>query len=320
MVKKTGNKAVLSIRLALKSLPATVPAEAPPSAPSSKAAGKRKAEDAASSAEPKAAKTPNPNPLPKSSKKDLAAVDAADLSALKTADVKKMLNAHVKSLAHTVDRDWHDSYEETAEEACEWFKKCGRVVEAALRVGVGQGVGFDLCHEALKIVADTWSNINAIPFRGDVGEDVSNVDESIEVDLGGEEAGTYSLSCPEALVSLAWPCLLARAAADANVADASLLRMIKDAVDHGVPSPQLASDEEKELTSEGADVGDELEAGRARLASLHGARKAEWQSLASTKKKHNMRRGIDRRFDGPKHMRTRDYSDDDDGGYGFGFW
>ena len=112
----TGNKSVLSLRLALKDLPAVVPAPTP------KAAGKRKADgEASAEPKPKAPKTPKPpNELAslKSSKAALAKADADDLAVIKTADLKKSLNAHVKSLAATVNADWHDSYEETAEEAC----------------------------------------------------------------------------------------------------------------------------------------------------------------------------------------------------------
>ena len=36
------------------------------------------------------------------------------------------------------------------------------------------------------------------------------------------------------------------------------------------------------------------------------ARKAEWGTLPTTKKQHRERRVIDRRFDGPRHRRTRD--------------
>ena len=324
-------------------------------APTSKVAGKRKAESV-SGAKPKAPKKTASESfsvlksgLPKSSKAALAKADEADLAAIRGADLKKVLNAHVKSLAQTVDsvrssrpaslphppasaaptrfsegvlvcpcacvQDWHDSYEETAEEACEWFSKCGDAVEACLRVGVGHGVAFDQCHEVLKLVADTWDNISAIPFRGDVGEDVSNVDRTIEVDLGGEAMATHSLCSPEGLCSFAWPCLLARAAAETAMPDAALMRMVKDAVDHGVAAPHKASEEEEEL--EAGAVGPRLAAGRMRLARLFGERKAEWSALASTKKKHKMRRAIDRRFDGPKHMRTRDFgSDSDDDGYG----
>lgn len=198
--------------------------------------------------------------------------------------------------------------------SCSRFSKCGAAVEACLRVGVGHGVAFDQCHEVLKLISDTWGNINAIPFRCDVGEDVSNVDTAIEVDLGGEEAGSHHLTSPEGLLSLAWPCLLARAAADAAMPDAALLRMIKDAVDHGVDAPHKASEEEEEL-GEGV-VGVRVAAGRPRLSTLFDGRRAEWSGLASTKKKHKMRRAIDRRFDGPKHLRTRDFGSDDEDGYG----
>ena len=57
-------------------------------------------------------------------------------------------------------------------------------------------------------------------------------------------------------------------------------------------------------------------AGRERLAALVVGRKAEWSALPSTKKQHKQRSAIDRRFDGPKNQRTRDF---DDSMYG-GFW
>ena len=47
----------------------------------------------------------------------------------------------------------------------------------------------------------------------------------------------------------------------------------------------------------------------------------EWDFLFSWKPKHKMRRGIDRRFDGPKHLRTRDYDSESDNSYaGLGGW
>ena len=288
-----------------------------PSSPVPKAAGKRKATPAAVP-KLKAPKTSNELAALKSSKAALRNVDAADLAAVKVADVKRLLNAYVKSLAHTVDRDWHDSWEETGQEVCEWFEKSGDAIEAAMKVGVGHGVAIDQCHEVLKIVADTWSNINTIPFRRDVGEEISDVDADIEVDLGGNESGTFHLTTPERLVALAWPILLARAAADKGVPDTALLRMIKDAVDHGVSAPHIASEEETALEAEAEDegtlIGDELVLGRARLGELFTGRKAEWSALTSTKKKHKMRRLIDRRYDGPKHLRTRDFGDSDEEG------
>jgi len=78
--------------------------------------------------------------------------------------------------------------------------------------------------------------INAIPFRGSISDDVCQVDVTIKADLGGEKTGTYNLLYPLGLLSFAWMLLLARAAADSAVPDGALLRMIKDAADHGVPA------------------------------------------------------------------------------------
>lgn len=54
----------------------------------------------------------------------------------------------------------------------EWLEDCGQRVESVLRVGVGLGAAFGQCHDVLKHVADTWTNICAIPFRGSPDEDL----------------------------------------------------------------------------------------------------------------------------------------------------
>ena len=77
--------------------------------------------------------------------------------------------------------------------------------------------------------------------------------------------------------------------------------------------------EQEEPSEEEEDLGVEpaarIKRGRDRLAPLFEDSDA-WTSLPSWKPKHKMRRGIDRRFDGPKHLRTRDYDSDDCFGYG----
>jgi hypothetical protein len=54
--------------------------------------------------------------------------------------------------------------------------------------------------------------------------------------------------------------------------------------------------------------------GEERLKKLYEAK--AWESLPTTKIVHKQRRAIDRRFSGPKHRRTRDYSSDEDEGEG----
>jgi hypothetical protein len=164
-------------------------------------------------------------------------------------------------------------------------------------------------------VADTWSQIEKIPFRCDPGECISDgswQDSSkISLDLieGDDGAAQYTCHSAEALCSLAWPLLLGAAAASPAVGDEVLLRMVKDAVDHGVSAPHKASEEEAELAPDGMRLPPSMATGRERLAALVVGRKAEWSALPTTKKEHKQRRAIDRRFDGPKSQRTRDFSD-----------
>jgi len=232
-----------------------------------------------------------------------AAASAAERTAVDAEAVKQELNAHVQSLAQHRPY-WHDSYEETGEELQQWFETCGERVNSVLCVGVKGGKEFGNCHELLKHVADTWSNILAIPFRGCPREDISAGE--------GVEVGSNTVSCPEELVDLVWPLLLARAATDASIPESLLLQMIQDAVVHGVDAPHKAAEAEPQLELSAA-VRRQIQHGRARLVVLHGS--AAWQEMPSTKKKHRMRRCIDRRFDGPKHLRTRDFgsSDEEDG-------
>lgn len=217
-------------------------------------------------------------------------------------EVRKSLNEYVKNLAQTVNDDWHDSYEETDEMLGEWLQDCAKQVENILRIGVELGAGFDCCHEMLKIVADTWLNIQAIPFRGCPSESLENSEVEVEID-GAESLNVHSA---KELVTYAWPLLLARAAADAAVTEAALMRMIKDAYDYGVEQPDKPDVRACIRLMQGdAGLTQVVKRGRERVAQLV-ARKEEWVSLPSMKKVHRMRGAIDRRFDGPRSRRTRD--------------
>lgn len=167
------------------------------------------------------------------------------------------------------------------------------------------GAGFEKCHEILKVVADTWSNIQAIPFRG-CPEESLREGEAVQLDLPGSE-GTLEIRSAVKLVAYAWPLLLARAAGG-TADDALLLRMIKDAHDHGAKRPQVAAPDEH---IPGA-ISEVVRRGRTRVAQLV-ARRGAWEALPTTKKVHRMRRAIDRRFDGPLHRRTRDPAMFEDG-------
>eukprot|EP00931_Biecheleriopsis_adriatica_P077884 TRINITY_DN51369_c0_g1_i1.p1 TRINITY_DN51369_c0_g1~~TRINITY_DN51369_c0_g1_i1.p1 ORF type:complete len:295 (+),score=77.29 TRINITY_DN51369_c0_g1_i1:58-885(+) len=226
-----------------------------------------------------------------------AKLSPADAALLHVPTVRKELNDFVKQLAKTVDDDWHDSYEETGEMLFEWLQSCAEHVSNVLRVGLTRGVGFEKCHEVLKIVVDTWSNINAIPFRGCPAESLQE-GEAVDFEIPGEEE-SLEIHSAEELVKYTWPLLLARAAADGSMGDEVLQRMIKDSSDHGV---QLEQAFEEEAVP--ADLQQVMQTGRARVCKLVAG--GEWKSLPSSLKVHRMRRAIDRRFDGPLHRRTRD--------------
>merc|ERR1712039_162862 len=160
-------------------------------------------------------------------------------------------------------------------------------------VGVSRGVAFDKCHEILKVLVDTWSNINAIPFRGDPGDSLGECEDIEFTVLGDDGDEVRNVNSIDDVVKYVWPLLLATTAAFEEVPDANLFRMIKDAHDHGVPDVHMPHPDEVIPTN----VASRLRIGRNRLSGLVSRRDA-WKSLPNTTKVHRMRRAIDRRFDG----------------------
>src|SRR5690606_7588377 len=125
------------------------------------------------------------------------------------------------------------------------------------------------------------------------------------------------------MIDFLWRLVLNSAAETKNpdgswaVDDTLLNRMIKDAVDNGTQvlgslkgDPEDGSPSSTTTTTAGGpdaattSATDETTTTPAqrtdRLAVVYQA--GEWKALPTTKKKHNMRRAIDRRFDGEKHL------------------
>ena len=256
-----------------------------------------------------------PKALTKSNLKQLRkTVPQADIDLINPAKVKKGLNQHVKSLAQAVNRDWHDSWEETGEELCRYMGECLDIVEMSLNTVIENGVAFDWCNQVLVTIADTWDNIEAIPFRCPPDERLDPDRTYLTIIFIETDEGTVTrnFKAPlhiHKLLQIAWPILLA-AAADPElkpdvIGDEELLQMIKDAVDNGVEPLEITPDANGD-----DDYIEYIELGYDRICKLHSKTSA-WKSLPSSKRFHAMRKGIDRRFDGPKHLRTRNYEDDD---------
>jgi hypothetical protein len=239
----------------------------------------------------------------------------ADFTRVKAPATRKTLTAIVKTLAVQVDEDWHDGYEEQAETVGEWFDALQAPLQAVLDIGVAQGAALLQCNEMLKVVADSWLDLNACPCRCDIREGLGDSGDQFTLTLPWADGKTLTMTGGgpagdvESMWGYVWAALLRTHAAAAKGTDeALLLQCIKDASDNGAAlAGPLGADENDEEDCEGAPTADAL----ARIV----AEKA-WVPLPTTKKVHRMRCAIDRRFDGSPDRRTRDYhlndSSDDD--------
>ena len=99
--------------------------------------------------------------------------------------------------------------------------------------------------------------------------------------------------------------------ADKGVDPDLLLQCIKDASDNSNFGLTVLSIDDGDPELPDTPTGDAL---RALLEN-----KAAWGSKPDTRKKHRMRRAIDRRFCGSPGRRTRDYHLRDDDGFGWGW-
>jgi len=240
--------------------------------------------------------------------RSLPGVSNEDFAATKLAEVKKKLNGYVKSVAQMVNADWHDGYEEQGEKIGRYFEDVFVSLQAVYNIVVVTGLAFERCHEIMKAIVDSWDNMKAVPMRGGVEENYENLSLTLKQDK------MKSFFKPEAAFSFVWRLLIHNAVeaqgAEA-VEDEVLKRMIKDAEDNSCNV--LGKDEDDSEEEEGKDEGQseikEKTEGQKRLERVHSER--VWDSLPTTKKVHRMRKGIDRRFDGPKHLRTRDYDSDE---------
>ena len=247
-----------------------------------------------------------------------------EFNRIKAAPIKKTLKAIANKLGRQVDADWHDGYEEQAETKAEWFEAIQEPLQAVLDIGVGKKTALIQCNEVLKIVSDSFYDLLACPCRCDTIEEFADMDLSFELKLPWGGTFTARCRCPYDIWSYVWVALLRTHAAKKGLCgektadDTLLLRCIKDASDNmkGAELMELPGF----LYDENEDDFDEsnLKDGRnapdgATLAKLIEDKGSEWKSLDTTKKRHKMRRAIDRRFDGSPSRRTRNYGSDDDG-------
>eukprot|EP00751_Fragilariopsis_kerguelensis_P019130 CAMPEP_0170843230 /NCGR_PEP_ID=MMETSP0734-20130129/6162_1 /TAXON_ID=186038 /ORGANISM="Fragilariopsis kerguelensis, Strain L26-C5" /LENGTH=274 /DNA_ID=CAMNT_0011211415 /DNA_START=90 /DNA_END=911 /DNA_ORIENTATION=+ len=197
----------------------------------------------------------------------LTGIDDADKDLIDPSLTEKCLRNYAHSLAATVDADWHDSYERTGEELRDYMNEAIKRGQACLRV-ISTGMGYDSAFRTLCTIADTWDDINCIPFRGNSDDDIADGEYD---SISFADTVKFEVHFPHDIVDTALPIVLAKAASDPAVTDSALERMIKDAKDHHVESPHLAV-----VLVDEAVENDELgwvADGHNRLASIYNARK-----------------------------------------------
>ena len=262
----------------------------------------------------------------------------AELAPLLDTDVlAKRLKADVKTLAQMVDADWHDGYEEQGEELCSYVVSLEPHLQAVLRVCTGSPpapeAALARCNDVLVTIADSWRDMGGINFRCCKDEAVAEA----KVDLSGCGVTRYALGEHDAedededeevqlremgrkdALTLAWHTLICAAASGDAGSDDLLLRILQDATSfdcitlEALAAAPAPTQEEKRWFSE---------AGAERLRALLAAGstvRERMAALPSRLGKVKAYRAIDRRFSGPKHLRTRHYDDDSDEGGGGGF-
>eukprot|EP00741_Cyanophora_paradoxa_P021709 tig00000241_g20954.t1 len=260
-------------------------------------------------------KRPRAASKPRAPKKVVGVSDGCWTALSDVKALKKDLKGQVKEVAGLVDADWHDGYEEQGEAVVCFFKKFKPIITAVLELSRASGVpagAYERANEALFVLADAAEDMKAIPFRCDLSETYKQ-SEPVKIEWKQVE-GSYSMTfCePGPAIAWAWRVLLRSAAgAGDRVPDEQLLRHLRDASGYCAVS-DLAMDE-NHSAEEGAKIPGG-EAGHRRLAGL--VESGRHEQLKSRARKYKMRRCIDRRFCGPKELRTRDFgsgSDSDSG-------
>eukprot|EP00741_Cyanophora_paradoxa_P023306 tig00000254_g22513.t1 len=253
-------------------------------------------------------------PKPRAPKSIVGVSNAAWAKLSNVKELKKDMKGQVKRVSDMVNADWHDGYEEQGQAAIAFFHNFKPILEAVLEVSRASNApagAYERGNEALFILADAERDINAIPFRCPPSEAWSCNELEIEW-KEGDVRHSMKFSSPGDAVAWGWRVLLRSAAGGGDrISDELLLRYLRDASDYGSASGLLDDDEHS--VEQGSQIPGG-EAGRERLKALIDGKRFE--ELKSRAKKYKMRRVIDRRYDGPKHLRTRDFGSDSEGDFG----
>lgn len=236
----------------------------------------------------------------------------AEWGRVKPLSIKKMLKQFSKTLAKQVDANWHDGWEAQGETVLDWAAAVREPLQAVLDIGVARRLALEQCNDVLRIVGDSWRDLDATPCRVPLNEMMGDqVALMLELPWGGEKTftGFYHTKPLEDMVGFVWRMLLRGAASGARIGTVEaqvVYRGIKDASDNGVTlvSCELGEGADRADGEGEVAVGAGLEAG-----PLDGMvrERENWVHLESGIRTFRKRRCIDRRFFGTPERRTRAY-------------
>ena len=230
---------------------------------------------------------------------------------------KLLIKGHVKNLIQLVQADWHDGYDFQEDEIGRYKTSLEPILQAVYNISVIGEKEFVRCHDIIKVIADSWVNLIAVPKRGGVEEYFTTYNDiRISVKVPGNGATVFTTRDGNEILREMWTRFLLAAASNTTmekVSDEQLLQFIKDASDYevNVLEPIVNVDAADECFQRNTEDTLRYSDGVTRLAALFND-KLKWGHLPTCRKPIKRIKVIDRRFAGPKHLRTRNYDDDDD--------
>jgi hypothetical protein len=256
----------------------------------------------------KATTGPMPIGIPSNLQKDL------DVKSL-----EKYYKDECRDFHKMVNDDWHDGYEEQGEYLSgEYFGSIVKSAKAICTVLSEKNVSVPVikhCYEVTLVLADSKDQMCSVPMRGEVSDALWSEDTL--------KIGNASQKCSsmDAVINFLFLHLLTRAI-EAGVPRAEMMPMIKGAVDYDFDDYLIELKNEKIVqktkpnnnNTKDQQQTEEVECPNQVILQEMISAKNEWENLPSRSKVYKQKGVIDRRFSGPKHKRTRDYSSDGDDG------
>ncbi|CAG9462557.1 unnamed protein product [Pedinophyceae sp. YPF-701] len=84
--------------------------------------------------------------------------------------IEKALRAYIKRAAKMTNGNWHDCYEETAEQCGGFFEDAVQLVNKVYAIGVKEKRCVGRCHVALLTIADLTEELESVPLRVEAKE------------------------------------------------------------------------------------------------------------------------------------------------------